>query len=206
MRLLLGLLLFCMNGSAQDSSRVIELPIHEPFDTSRSYQKVNRQFVYIISNNDLYSIFGYAIATKYWEFDFKKYHILGKLVKNEWIWQVRENKKSFIGISSDTKPGYAGIKSANGRASYFEDTLMSSGSDTARWYTHGHGDCFARFEYSVVQDKYYSTVILIEKNYWGGCRAGGSQAFTISFVKPKENVQYFKNTILMDKYKDQIED
>ena len=214
MRLLSGLLLFCVNAAGQDpfsprDSSVIEiikeLPANDPFDTSRSYQKVEQQYVYIISNNDLYRIFGYEISAKYWDFNFADYHILGQQIKNEWVWQMRENKKAFVEIPSTTQFGWGGTKLANGRMRFFGDSLMRSANDSAKWYAEGHGDCFARFEYAVVKDKYYSVVILKEKNYWGGCRAGGCKAYTISFAMPQNIVQYSKKTILMDKYRNEDE-
>jgi hypothetical protein len=119
---------------------------------------------------------------------------------------MRENKKAFNDIPSTTNPGYAGAKLTKGRPDFFGDTVLHSIQDSAQWYTNGHGDCFARFRYTVVQDKYHPVVLLIERNYWGGCRAGGSKAFTISFARPPNIKQYSKNTILMDKYKDHPED
>lgn len=214
MRLLFGLLLFVTNVSGQDilspkDSSVIEiieeLPSHEPFDTSRSYQRVEQQYVYIISNNDLYRIFGYETSANYREFNFADHHILGRQINSYWNWQKRENKKAFVEIPSTTQFGYVGTKVANEPTVFFEDTLMRSPNDSAQWYTQGHGDCFARFEYAVVRDKHHPVVLLIERNYWGGCRAGGSKAYTISFTRPQNIVQYSKNTILMDKYRNQPE-
>jgi hypothetical protein len=217
MRFLFGFLLFCINASGQqglfskDSSVfkiLYDLPLHEPFDTSRNYQKVDREYVYIISDSDLYKIFGYETSVKYQDFNFTDYHIFGQQVKKDWIWQIRENKRAFNEVPSITTNGYAGIKIAGGRSSYFEDTLMLpvNNKDTARWYTHGHGDCFAYFRYGVFHDKYHPVVLLKEWNYWGGCRAGGSKAYTISFTMPRNVVQYSKNTILMNKYRDSEED
>jgi len=209
MRLLFGFLLLSINSFCQDSSvvKIIEdLPSQEPFDTSRTYHRVEKAYVYIIGTKDLYDIFGYEISTKFWEFNFADYHILGQQINNQWIWQMRENQKAFTIIPSTTKFGYAGTKVANGRTSFFEDTLMRAPKDSARWYTQGHGDCFARFEYAVVQDKYHPVVLLKEWNYWGGCRAGGSKAYTISFIMPSNIAQYSKNTILMKKYGDESED
>ena len=211
MRLILCFLLLSFQVAGQDSSvvKVIQdLPSQEPFDTSRSYRKVEQEYVYIIGTKDLYDIFGYEISTKYWSFNFADYHILGQQMDNKWVWQTRENKKAFVEIPSTTKFGYVGVKLANSRSGYFHDTLTQADNniDSAELYTHGHGDCFARFTYSVMHDRYYSAIILVEKNYWGGCRAGGSKAYTISFTMPRNIIQYSKNTILMDKYRDGSED
>jgi hypothetical protein len=215
MRLLFGLLLFGVNTSGQniifpkDSSVISivgDLPSTEPFDTSRAYQKRKQRYVYILSGKDVYEIFGYSVSDKYQNFNFKDYHILGQQVTNKWTWQLRENKKAFVEVPSTTKFGWVGFRLANGTTSYLKDSLMQLISDSVQWATEGRGDCKAHFNYSVVRDKYYPTLLLIERNYWGGCRAGGSKAYTISFVMPRNILQYSKNTILMNKYRDQPEE
>ena len=97
MRLLFCLLLFSIKSSGQDilfpkdSSfvKIIEeLPSQEPFDTSRTYHRVEHAYVYIIGTKDLYDIFGFEISAKYWEFNFSEYHILGQQINNKWTWQM----------------------------------------------------------------------------------------------------------------------
>src|SRR6185503_15092135 len=150
MRLLFSLLLFSINISGQDilfpkdSSfvKLIEdLPSQEPFDTSRTYHKVEQAYVYITGTKDLYDIFGYEISTKQWEFNFADYHILGQRVckqcllycnhdgerapchrnacNYEWVWQMRENKKTFKEIPSTTNQGYVGAKLTDNRLDFF---------------------------------------------------------------------------------------
>ncbi len=217
----------------KDSSvvkRIEGLPSMEPFDTTDAYRKVKQRYVYIISKNDLYRIFDYNTAMKLYGFNFADYHILGQQLcihcyrncnhngvispchRNacdyEWIWQMRENKIAFVEIPSTTKAGHVDANLPEGRTSFFYDTLIRSGKDiiNTNWYTHGHGDCFARFKYGVFHDTYYNVVLLKEWNHWGGCRAGGSKTFTISFVMPQNVVQRSKSIILMKNYGDEPED
>lgn len=212
MKMLLVFLLFCSAASGQpllfakDSAAVKligDLPVSEPFDSASPHRKANTPFVYIMSDNDIYSSFGYKLSVKYREFDFSKYHILGMPECegcHKWIWVMRENQKTFTEVSSTTFPGHIGATIPEGRKSFFEDTVIHSVKDIlARWYTHGAGDCHARFEFTVTYDKYYPVLLLKEKNFWGGCRAGGFWDFTVSF-KSSPGIQYYrKNIILMAK-------
>lgn len=225
MRSIFCLLLFSSTVSAQsiffpgDSAvtATVDLPAKEPFDTARAYSPVQSPFVYIISNKDLYDHFGYDISMRFYKFNFTDFHILGTLqcmqclsvcnhhkgeknchrnaCNEKWIWVKRDNKKAFTTIPSYTTPSYE----RKGLPLYY-DTIVVASSDTSKWYTTGHGDCFARFEYALVADKYHPVLILKEWNYWGGCRAGGSKPATIVFKEP-EGIQYkTKRTILMGKY------
>lgn len=230
MRILFGLLFCCGAVSAQtikDSAFIkiiADLPAAEPFDTAHSYRRVNQPYVYIISDKDIYKNFGWQLSAKYREFDFSNYHILGRQACRQcllycrhdedqtachrnrcsigWVWLMRENKKAFTEVSSVTLPGHVEAKLPEGRHSFFGDTIISSSADSmTRWYTHGGGDCHARFEYSVSSDKYYPVLLLTERNFWGGCRAGGSWNFTVSFKVPPGILYHSKNIILMEKYR-----
>ena len=86
MRLLFGFLLFSINTFSQDSSivKVIEdLPSQQTFDTAHGYKKVEQKYVYIISDNDTYNIFGYEAAVRYRDFNFADYHILGQQINGK---------------------------------------------------------------------------------------------------------------------------
>jgi hypothetical protein len=224
MRLLFCLLLFDCSVSAQtfffpgDTAVVstIDLPAKEPFDTARSYFRVQSPYIYIISDKDLYDHFGYDISMKFYKFNFADFHILGTLqcrqclmycnhdkgeqnchrnaCNKEWVWVKRDNKKAFTAIPSYTEP----LQERKDLPMY-HDTIITASADTSRWFTTGHGDCFARFEYAIVADKYHPVLILKEWNYWGGCRAGGSKPATIVFKEPQGILFKTKRTILMEK-------
>ncbi len=225
MRMLFFLLLFSTTVSAQslffpgDSAVVstVDLPAKEPFDTARSYFRVKSPYIYIISEKDLYEHFGYDIRMKFYQFNFADFHILGTLqcrqcllgcnhdkgqtnchrnaCNRQWIWAKRENKKAFTEIPSYIAPWYK-----RKDLPLYHDTIIKTPADTSSWYTTGHGDCFAHFEYTIVADKYYPALILKEWNYWGGCRAGGSKPATIVFKEPEGILYKIKRTILMEKY------
>ena len=224
MRILFCLLLFTTTASSQsfyfpgDSAVVstIDLPATQPFDSSRAYYKVKGPYVYIISDKDLYDHFGYDISMKFHQFNFHDFHILGALLCNqclagcdhrngernchrnacimEWVWVKRENKKAFTAVPSITVPRYQ----EKGQPQY-RDTVITATGDTASWYTTGHGDCFARYTYALIADKYHHALILKEWNHYGGCRAGGSKPVTIVFKEPEGVLFKTKRTILVQK-------
>jgi hypothetical protein len=191
---------------------MVDLPAKEPFDTSRSYLRVNSPYVYIISDKDLHDHFDYKTMMRFYQFNFAEYHILGSLqckqcfglldgspiahrnaCDKEWVWVKRENKKAFTAIPSYTRPWHA-----RKDLPMYYDTVIKY-RDTSSWYTTGHGDCFARFEYAIVADKYHPVLILKEWNHWGGCRAGGSKQATIYFKEPTGVLYKTKRTILAEK-------
>lgn len=201
------------------------LPAAEPFDTTQRWEKADGPYQYIVSNNDLYDLFGYNHYVRFQDFDFKKYHILGmKACKKcllacrsagmsyachadrcnySWVWMVRENDKAFSLIPSLTRESdkLDTLSFANRRN--YRDTVLSGPGNEKRklWYTSAGGDCHAKFSYAILQDKYYPVVLMKEWNYYGGCRAGGSWEYTIQFNQPDKNRQYVKRTILMDRWK-----
>jgi len=232
MRLLFIGLLCCSTASGQaifsgkDSSviKIInDLPASEPFDTAHSYRKVNSPYVYIISDKDLYDIFGWPIPVKYEDFNFSDYHILGTLECKQcmlychhdegqtnchcnrcnkgWVWTMRDNKKAFTEIPVTIMPGHIGNKLLSKHHSFIGDTIIKATPDNSmtQWYVTGHGDCMAHFNYSLFTDKYHPVLLLQERNYWGGCRAGGSRDYTISFIMSPGILYHTKNTILMRK-------
>lgn len=213
----------------KDSSivKTIDLPAAEPFDTSHSWHRVSGPYVYIVSDKDLYDHFDYETTMKFYKFNFADYHILGEqqcsqckqychhdegqtachrnACNKEWVWVMRENKKAFTEVPVTTLPGHEGHPQfKDHRSFYLDDTLVKSVAGTSRadWYTTGHGDCHAWFTYSLVTDKYHPVLLLKERNYWGGCRAGGSVAYTLSFSMPAGVLYTLKNTILMKNYGD----
>jgi hypothetical protein len=207
MRLIISFLFCSCSVSAQtvfDSSvvKLVDLPVTEPFDTSRAWYRVTNPYVYISSDNDLYNYFGYETAMKYREFNFADYHILGERNDKEWTWVMRENKKAFTEIPVIVSPGHTGPGLPVGRRSFFGDTVIKAVTDTARtrWYTNGQGDCHATFKYRIYADKYHPVLLLKEWNYWGGCRAAGSWDYTLSFFMPAGIIYTIKNTLLMDDY------
>ncbi len=107
---------------------------------------------------------------------------------------MRENKKAFKEISSSVMIGHN-----RKDLPMYNDTVITSAPDTSSWYTTGRGDCFASFKYAVFADKHHPVLILKEWNYWGGCRAGGSKDYTITFNEPGAVLYKLKRTILMDK-------
>jgi hypothetical protein len=212
--------------SGKDSSFIKfigNLPSSEPFDTAYAYRKVNSPFVYIISDKDLYENFGFELSEKFMDFNFSDYHILGTFQckqclmychhdqgqKNchrnscniEWVWMMRDNKKAFTEIPAIVMPGHSGDDLSSKLHSFIGDTIIKSVPDTnmRQWYTTGHGDCMAHFDYSLFSDKYHPVLLLREMNYWGGCRAGGSRDYTISFTMPPDILYHTKNTVLMKK-------
>lgn len=233
MRILFSMLLLCnaaygQNLFPKDSAFVKEvegLPSKQPFDTARPWNKEDRQYVYIISDKDLYDHFGYDVSMKFYGFDFVHYHILGSLecrqclefchhdkgnknchrnlCNNEWIWVVRDNQKAFIEIPSTTMMGHVDADIPENRKYFFGDTVITSKKDRnfSNWYTSGHGDCFATFTYNILADKFHPVLVLKENNYWGGCRAGGGWEFTVSFKSREGIKEYSKNTVLLDKRK-----
>lgn len=224
MRMLFCLLLFSSTVSAQslffprDSAYIssVDLPAKQPFDTARAYFKVKSPYIYIISDKDLYDHFGYNVLMKFYKFDFTNFHILGTLqciqcligcnhdngrrnchrnaCMREWVWVKRDNKKAFTTIPSHNIPWYE-----RKDLPMYHDTIIKTSADTSKWFTTGHGDCFASFKYAIVADKYHPALILKEWNYWGGCRAGGSKPATIVFKEPEGILHKIKRTILMEK-------
>jgi len=207
--------------------KIVEgLPSQEPFDSANSYRKISNHYIYIISDNDLHRVFDYETAMKFYLFDFSRYHILGRWVcpfceaacnheevdkpchrnvcEYEWTWEIRDNVKAFSEIPLNRFLGHKDAVYPTSFQHFFYDTVQLSVTDSSihNWYTSGRGDCRSRFEYKVFRDRYYPAVILKESNYWGGCRAGGSWDFTISFPKQPGKLQYSKHTILVDKYLD----
>lgn len=231
---LLVILLFC-SGLAEAQSlfpgrdsafvRIMDgLPRSEPFDTAHHWKKVGQPCVYIISDNDLYDHFGYELMSRYRDFDFANYHILGlrecqqcllyckhdegrrechrNACHYQWTWRVRDNKKAFMEMPAAVSPGHIDAVIPMGRKYFFGDTIMARVSDSAimAWYTHAGGDCYARFSYGLLQDKYYPVLLLKELNYYGGCRSAGFWEYTVSFTQPAGIRYYIKRTIFMERY------
>jgi hypothetical protein len=113
---------------------------------------------------------------------------------------MRENKKAFTEVPVITLPGYTGVPAD--RRFFYMDSVIQTATDTGKtkWYTTGQGDCFASFKYRLYTDKYQPVLLLKEWNYWGGCRAGGSKDYTLTFSMPVGIRYTFKNTILVEKY------
>lgn len=230
---LLICLIFCSNlvmaqpfGFTKDSAfvKVIEdLPKKEPFDTAKKYSKpIMDTYIYIISNKEVFELFGYNISTRYREFDFANYHILGEEIcmqceqyckhdegdkdchrnacNMKWVWLMRDNKKAFTEIPSKGNLPLTSKQTELIKYKY-SDTILISNSDLgiATWLTHSGGDCHASFKFGVFRDNYYPAIILKEWNYYGGCRAGGFWEFAINFLMPAGNFQKSKNVILMKK-------
>lgn len=212
--------------SGKDSSivKIIDdLPASEPFDTAHAYRKVNRPYVYIISDKDIYDNFGWPIDVKYQEFNFSDYHILGTLeckqcmlychhdegqtnchrnrCNKEWLWVMRDNKKAFTDIPATVMPGHIGSGLPSNLRSFWGDTIIKAAADTSmtKWYTTGHGDCMVHFTYGLFTDNYHPVLLLKEWNHWGGCRAGGSRDYSIFFKMPPAILYHTKNTILREK-------
>jgi hypothetical protein len=224
MRVLVFLLLWSNAVPAQrmffwgDSAFVssIDLPARQPFDTAHAYKKVTDPYIYVISDKDLYDLFGYNRSMLFYGFNFTDYHILGmlrclqcqsycrheqgetdchrNLCNKEWIWTKRENKKAFVTVPRVTVP----CTDMPGKTR-FNDTIFKRDADTSTWYTTGYGDCFARFSYTLLADRFHPTLVLKELNYYGGCRAGGSKQAAISFIEPKGILYKVKRTVLMPK-------
>lgn len=232
MRLFWILLIFSSQVQAQslypgkDSAfvRMMDgLPRSEPFDTAHRWKKAEQPYIYIISDNDLYDHFGYALMSRHQGFDFANYHILGtrecrfclhcrhdegrtechrNACSYTWFWRVRDNRKAFTEIPAATSPGHIDAVMPAGRKSFFEDTVMAARSDSTvmAWYTNAGGDCHAKFSYLLQRDNYYPVLLLKELNYYGGCRAGGAWDYSISFTRQAGIQYYIKATLLMERY------
>lgn len=204
--------------------RFIDLPSTEPFDSTKPYNRVKEEMIYILSPNDLYRYFGYNTYIKHYRNNFSQQHILGRLqcrqcveicmhkegqrechrnrCRYTWVWTLRDNAIAFTNLPSATWPGHSDALALTGRKTFLHDTVITKATGTgkwnAKWYTTGGGDCHARFTYSILKDNYYPSVILKEENYYGGCRAGGRWEFTICFNKPEDALYIYKRTILLD--------
>ncbi len=202
--------------------RVSGLPGEEPFDTAHPYNRAGENYIYILSSNDVYHLFGYSTYTEFSRFDFSRYHITGIQVcmqcrrvcrheeglttchrnrcQQEWIWLKRENEKAFTGIPSLFKEGHADVALPDGRQYFLRDTVIpkTPGSAMMAWYINAGGDCHARYEFDVLSDRYYPVVLLKEWNYYGGCRAGGFRDFTVTFTAPENKHYFIRRTVLMD--------
>lgn len=202
---------------------ISSLPGEEPFDSAHVWKRTAGNTEYIFSDNDLYRLFGYRVMTAYRDFDFKQQHILGlRTCKQcfihcrhdlgrtschrnahslQWIWLVRDNGRAFIKVSSVTEKGHTDTEIPGLRKEWLQDTVLprKSWAGQKAWYTLGGGDCHARISYTVHEDRYYPVYLLKEWNQYGGCRAGGIWAFTISFRDPGRDLEYIKRTILLDR-------
>lgn len=202
------------------------LPAMEPFDTANRWEKADGPYQYIVSSGDLYDLFGYGVYSRFQDFDFKKYHILGVQAcskcqltcrlagmqpgchadrcNSSWVWMIRDNDRAFRLIPSLTmETEKSDTLSMSSRRNY-RDTVMersSAGKNRKYWYTSAGGDCHAKFSYALLQDKYFPVILMKEWNYYGGCRAGGSWEYTIQFNQPEKNRLYVKRTILMERWK-----
>lgn len=198
------------------------LPSREPFDSSQLSKTVKSPFIYLISQNDVYRLFGYTRYKEFAGFDFSNSHILGSFecrqclrtcrhdqgdgachrnrCRKEWVWRVRDNARAFAEIPSETRMENPDSARLNGRIFFGEDTLVNRVSDTRKtdWYTNAGGDCHARFTYAVYRDRYLPVLLLKEWNHYGGCRAAGYWNFTISFDRPEKEMVPVKATILVD--------
>lgn len=209
---------------ANDSAyvRMIDLPDKEPFDTAHAYNRVKESYLYIISEKDLYDLFGYERATSMRGFNFAEQHILGQMIctfcflhckhgiekdgtnchRNRcsyaWKWTVRDNQKAFALVPASVLPGHNNDLFTKNQ---FRDTMLINDESQARWYTSGGGDCHAKHVYELYSDKFYPNLLLKEFNHYGGCRAGGLFPFTILFTMPAGYWNKVKRTILVDKYK-----
>lgn len=232
MKLLICLIL-CSNvamaqsfGFTKDSAfvKVIDdLPTKEPFDSVKSYgSTVKETYLFILSDKDVYEIFGWSVSSRYRDFNFENYHILGKEIckqcemyckhsegelnchrnvcNNEWVWLMRNNIKAFTEIPSNTKLNLS--EEENSVLQYrYTDTVLQSNSETGRatWLTHSGGDCHATFRFGIFRDNYFPAILLKEWNRNGGCRAGGFWKFAINFLMPVGNFQKSKKVLFVKK-------
>jgi hypothetical protein len=217
--------LMAQPGTKPDDSSIVKiiysLPASEPFDTVYKNRRVNYPYIYINSQNEMYSLFGNNIAVQYRNFNFGDYHILGTQSCRQcflfcdhdtgrepchrnrcslsWIWQMRENSKAFteVQVKAVIQPWE---KQQADRFLFLKDTVIIPASDSgmASWYTTGRGDCHARFEHRLFKDRYHPVLLLKQWNHWGGCRAGGSKEFVINFINKVNTRYYFKSIILVD--------
>lgn len=222
--IILALLCGCFGAPAQpnhnfyDSAlvRYIDsLPAEQPFDTSRPWQKWDIQLLYIVSDRDIYHLFGYTVSRQFKETDFSRYHILGEQRCNQcmttchhedgqtachrnrcnlkWVWSLRENSKAFDSIAITNL-----IPLPEGNVGQRSDTVIRAEAGFSDWYVTGFGDCHARFEYNLFADRWYPSIILIERNIYGGCRAAGRKEYLIRFPEQTGKKEFYKQTILVD--------
>lgn len=231
MRFLVFLLMVCTANaqpqiSIKDSAFIkeLELPRQQPFDTGRKHGYVKDSLIYLLSEMDVYNLFDYATGMQLYGFNFSDYHIVGRLACRQcllfcnheegkthchrnrcnetWIWMMRSNKKAFRSIPFKAYPEHIEYDFKGSRKSFIKDTLIIADADsTARWYINSGGDCKASFEFILRADNYYPVITLTERNFWGGCRAGGRWRFTIAFKNLPGVVHYSKSIILEKKRK-----
>lgn len=180
---------------------------------------VTTPYVYLLSDHDVYDLFGYDTGTAYRHFDFEQYHILGMYAcrqctmncvhepgdknaachrnrcVNGWIWLKRKNSIAFSSIPS------VSLRTTD-RDYPYRDTVIQtvSPADSAVWKVNVGGDCHARHVIKLYRDNAYPLVVMKEHNYYGGCRAGGFWQMTVRFMPPAGNWQYLHNTILEKRY------
>jgi|GEM_PF-1325614 hypothetical protein len=230
------LIFFCLSGTVQAQIFPIDndsafvrfqegLPAMEPFDTAQRWEKADGPYQYIVSSDDLYDLFGYEVFSRFRDFDFKKYHILGLQTCSKcqltcrlagmqpgchadrcctsWVWMIRENDRAFSLIPSLTmETDKTDTLTISARRNYRDTVLGLPGEKNRKyWYTSAGGDCHAKFSYALLQDKYFPVILMKEWNYYGGCRAGGYWEYTIQFNQPEKNRHYVKRTILMERWK-----
>lgn len=220
---LLALLLFGYVAGAQPKHtfrdgalvRYIDsLPVSQPFDTAHPWQKWETPLLYIISDRDIYQLFGYGAFKQLRDLDFSRYHILGEQrckqcmanCRHEdgqtachrnrcnlvWVWSLRDNSKAFDSVQVSVTD----LPEAEERER--PDGVVNTVPGFTYWYVSGFGDCHARFEYSLAADRYYPSLVLTEKNIYGGCRAAGRKDYLVRFKEQAGKTQFYKQTVLAE--------
>lgn len=181
--------------------------------------------IYLLSDNDVYSYFGYDSLVRYRDFNFADYHILGEKkcrqcmlychhedgnkschrnrCNYEWVWVMRKNSTAFttVPIINPSLPSPAGAGDKD--IIWLRDTIIHpvspADSGITRWQTTGHGDCHGWFTYDLLKDNFHPVLLLKEWSHYGGCRAAGFRNVSINFKTVPGILYYRKNTILVDR-------
>lgn len=203
----------------------INLPSGPLKNEKNSYGNRADPYRYIISENDIYNLFGYDTMMRYHNFNFTVYHILGEkkcrqcmkychheegieachrnLCIREWVWTMRKNDRAFTTVTA-TAPATGILPGEEAKdVPAFRDTVMQpvsiADSGMAKWHTTGHGDCHGWFTYGVFKDNFHPVLLLKEWSHYGGCRAAGSRSAVIKFQTVTGVLHYKKNTILVQR-------
>jgi hypothetical protein len=229
--LFLSLLVLSISGSAQnhlyttDSSviREVALPASPIMKETSNGPLATADYIYLLSDHDIYNLFGYDSMKQYRDFNFTDFHILGirqckqcnrickhyngskachrNVCMKEWVWFMRRNNTAFQAVPVISPSTPARIGAPDEHAYHLRDTILSPASGDrlghARWQTSAMGDCHGSFTYDLWKDQFHPVLLLIESSHYGGCRAAGSINVSVVFY-PLPGIKYYlKNTVLV---------
>ncbi|MCX6318082.1 MAG: hypothetical protein NTW29_12375 [Bacteroidetes bacterium] len=231
--LFLSLLILSLATAAQnhlysrDSSviRKVVLPADPIIKETANGPLSKADYIYLLSDHDVYNLFGYDSMKQFRNVDFSALHILGirqckqclrvcnhdnghkachrNVCMKEWSWYMRRNQSAFAAIPVISPTAPTRIGGDDMHEYHLRDTIIQptpgDKAGTARWQTSGMGDCHGSFSYELLQDRFHPVLLLKESSYYGGCRAAGGIHVSVVF-KPVAGIQYYlKNTVLVER-------